>query len=74
MCSGEKSMLLINSFSLGFPWRGQLALACFSASNGEMDPRVGNPQRMKSKAGNHLTVLLSFKLSAMGDPVLVLQF
>ena len=39
-----------------------------------MDPRVGSQQRMKSKAGNHLTVLLSFKISAMGDLVPVMQF
>ena len=39
-----------------------------------MDPRVGSQQRMKSKAGNHLTVLLSFNISAMGDLVPGLQF
>lgn len=60
-------MLLINSLSLDFPWQAWLALACLSAGSGEMDARVGNQQRMKSKAGNHLRVLLSVRISAMED-------
>lgn len=69
-------MYALNKFIFtGFSfWWGWVTLACFSASNGEMDPRVGSQQRMKSKAGNHLTVPWVLRTSAMGDLMPVMQF
>lgn len=58
-------MLLINSFSLYFPWQDRSAFAYWSAGSGELGTRVGSQQGVKTKAGDDFIVLLSFRISAM---------